>query len=44
MQPFWIDNATEATDESDCLIFNLCVHTEVSHEVNVADPIMRGQS
>lgn len=38
MQPLGINDAAEATNESCCLLLNLRVHPEVSHEVDVTDP------
>lgn len=38
MQPLWVDDAAEASNKSSGLLFNLRVHPEVSHEVDVADP------
>lgn len=37
MQPLWVNDAAEAPDESCSLLFYLCVHPKVSHEVDVAD-------
>ncbi len=45
MQPLWVDDAAEAPNESCRLRLNLCVHPEVSHEVDVADPAgIRGKT
>lgn len=38
MQPLWVDDAAEAPDKGSSLFLNLCVHPEVSHEVDVANP------
>lgn len=38
MQPLWVDDASEAPDESCRLLLDLGVHAEVGHQVDVADP------
>lgn len=43
MKPLGVDDAAEAPDETCSLLFNLCVHPEVSHEVDVADPAGDGR-
>lgn len=42
MQPLWVNDASEAPNESCRLLLNLCVHPEVSHEVDVTDPVGNG--
>lgn len=44
MQPLWVDNAAKTPNESCCLLLNLLVHPEVSHEVDVANPGRTSQS
>lgn len=39
VQPFWVNDAAEALDESFGLFLYLSVHPKVSHEVDVADPV-----
>ena len=43
MQPLRVNDAAEASNESCSLLLNLCVHPEVSHEVDVADPAGGGR-
>lgn len=43
MQPLRVNDAAEAPNESCRLLFNLRVHPEVSHEVDVADPAGNGR-
>lgn len=38
VQPLRIDDAAEASDKSSRLLLYLRVHSEVGHEVDVADP------
>lgn len=38
VQPLWVNDAAEAPNESWCLLLDLRVHAEVSHQVDVADP------
>lgn len=42
MQPLGVNDAAKATNESCSLLFNLSVHPEVSHQVDVADPAGNG--
>lgn len=44
MQPLWVNNAAETPNESCCLLLNLRVHPEMSHEVDVANPGRTSQS
>lgn len=38
VKPLGVDDAAEASDEGGGLLFDLGVHAEVSHQVDVADP------
>lgn len=43
MQPLWVDDAAEASDECGRLLLDLGVHAEVGHQVDVADPEIHQQ-
>lgn len=43
VQPLWVNDAAETSNESCRLLLNLCVHSEVSHEVDVANPAGNGR-
>lgn len=42
VQPLGVNDAAKATNKSCSLLFNLSVHSEVSHQVDVADPAGNG--
>lgn len=39
--PLGLNNGTEATNESSCLVLDLSVHSKMSHQMDVANSVTR---